>query len=86
MLLLAERLAAGRSTAVAVINEDPARRLARSLDIPSVCFSEVLKAMCVDGALTAARAFAGCEKLKRGFVDIGDIVQSPRYFEEAPAA
>ena len=86
VLLLAERLAADGSNAVAVINEDPARRLARSLDIPSVCFAEVLKAMSVDGTLTATAAFAGCEKLKRGFVDIGDIVQSPRYFEEEPAA
>ena len=86
VLLLAERLAADGSTAVVVINEDPARRLARSLDIPSVCFADVLKAMSVDGTLTAATAFAGCEKLKRGFVDIGDIVQSPRYFEEEPAA
>lgn len=86
VLLLAERLAAGGSSAVVVINEDPARRLARSLKIPSVCFAEILKAMSVDGTLTAAMAFAGCEKLKRGFVDIGDIVQSPRYFEEEPAA
>ena len=86
VLLLAERLAAAGSTVVAVINEDPARRLARSLDIPSVCFAEMLKAMSVDGTLTAAVAFAGCEKLKRGFMDIGDVVQSPQYFEEAPAA
>lgn len=42
--------------------------------------------MSVDGTLTAAAAFKGREKLKRGFVDIGDIVQSPQYFEEAPAA
>ena len=86
VLLLAERLAAARATAVVVINEDPARRLALSLNIPSVCFAEVLKAMTVDGVLTAAVAFNGCQKLKRGFVDVGDIVESPKYFEEAPAA
>lgn len=86
VLLLAERLTAERSDVVVVINEDPARRLARSLDIASVCFAEVLKAMCVDGALAAAAAFAGCQKLKRGFVDVGDVVESPEYFEEVPAA
>ena len=31
-------------------------------------------------------AFDGCQKLKRGFMDIGDIVQSPKHVEEAPAA
>lgn len=36
--------------------------------------------------VTTAAAFEGCQKLKRGFVDIGDVVESPRYFEEAPAA
>ncbi|MDE0196535.1 MAG: hypothetical protein OXP08_13390 [bacterium] len=86
VLLLAERLADDGSNVVAVINEDPARRLARSLDLPSVCFAEVVKAMCVDGDLTTAAAFDGCQKLKRGFVDIGDVVESPRYFVEAPAA
>lgn len=86
VLLLAERLTEDGSNVVAVINEDPARQLARSLDLPSVCFAEVLKAMCVDGALTNAAAFEGCQKLKRGFMDIGDVVESPRYFEEAPAA
>ena len=86
VLLLAERLIAEGSEPVVVVNEDPARRLARSLDIPSVCFAEVLKAMCVDGALTVAAAFDGCQKLKRGFVDSGEVVESSRYFEEAPAA
>ena len=86
VLLLAERLAAAGATAVVVINEDPARRLALSLNIPSVCFAEVLKAMTVGGVLTAAAAFNGCQKLKRGFIDVGDIVESPKYFEEAPAA
>ena len=42
--------------------------------------------MCVDGRLTTAAAFDGCQKLKRGFVDIGDIVESPKYFEEASVA
>ena len=56
------------------------------MDIPSVCFAEILKAMCVDGALAASAAFDGCQKLKRGFVDIGDVVESPKYFEQAPAA
>ena len=86
VLLLAERLTEDGSSVVAVINEDAARQLARSLDLPSVCFAEVLKAMCVDGALTTAAAFEGCQKLKRGFVDVGDVVESPRYFAEAPAA
>ena len=86
VLLLAERLTAEGSHVVVAINEDPARRLAGSLDIPSVCFAEVLKAMSIDGALTTAAAFDGCRKLKRGLVDIGDVVESPRYFEEAPAA
>lgn len=86
VLLLAERLTEDGSNVVAVINEDPARQLARSLDTPSVCFAEVLKAMCIDGTLTAAVAFDGCQKLKRGFVDVGDVVESPRYFQEAPAA
>ena len=86
VLLLAERLTAKGSNVVVVINEDPARRLARSLDIPSVCFAEVLRAMCVDGALTTAAAFDGCQKFKRGFVDVGDIVESPKYFQEASVA
>ncbi len=86
VLLLAERLTAEGSNVVVVINEDPPRQLARSLEIPSVCFAEVLKAMCVDGSLTTAAAFDGCQKLKRGFVDVGDIVESSKYFEEAPAA
>ena len=51
-----------------------------------MCFAEVLKAMCIDGALAASAAFDGCQKLKRGFMDIGDIVQSPKHFDEAPAA
>ena len=86
VLLLAERMTADGMNVVAVINEDPARRLARSMEIPSVCFAEVLKAMCVDGELAAPAAFHGCQKLKRGFVDIGDIVESPKYFAQAPAA
>ena len=86
VLLLAERMTADGMNVVAVINEDPARRLARSMDIPSVCFAEVLKAMCADGALPASAAFGGCQKLRRGFVDIGDVVESPKYFEQAPAA
>ena len=86
VLLLAERMAADGADVVAVINEDPARRLARSRDIPSVCFAEVLKAMCADGALPVSAAFGGCQKLRRGFVDIGDVVESPKYFEQAPAA
>lgn len=86
VLLTAERLTAEAADVVVVINEGPARQLARSLDLPSVCFAEILKAMCVDGALSTAAAFDGCQKLKRGFVDIGDVVESPRYFEEAPAA
>ena len=86
VLLLAERVAAGGASVVAVINEDPARRLARSMEIPSVCFAEVLKAMCADGELAAPAAFDGCQKLKRGFADIGDVVESPKYFAQAPAA
>lgn len=86
VLLLAKHLTSAGSHVVVVINEDPARRLAWSLDIASVCFAEVLKAMCIHGTLTAAAAFAGCQKLKRGFVDVGDIVESPKYFQEAPAA
>ena len=86
VLLLAERMAADGANVVAVITEDPARRLARSMDISSVCFAEVLKAMCIDGALVASAAFGGCQKLKRGFVDIGDVVESPKYFARAPAA
>ena len=86
VLLLAERMTVDEMNVVAVINEDPARRLARSMGIPSVCFAEVLKAMCVDGALPASAAVGGCQKLRRGFVDIGDVVESPKYFEQAPAA
>ncbi len=86
VLLLAERVAADGASVVAVINEDPARRLGRSMEIPSVCFAEVLKAMCADGELVAPAAFDGCQKLKRGFMDIGDVVESPKYFAQAPAA
>ena len=81
VLLLAERVAADRLTAAAVLNEDPARKLARSLAIPSVHFTEVLQALSVDDTLTAAEGFAACKKLKRG---LGDSVVSPRYFQEAP--
>ncbi len=59
---------------------------ASALGIPSVCFAEILKAMSHDGALPPSAAFEGCQKLKRGFVDVGDVVDSAGYFEQSSAA
>lgn len=78
LILLAERL--GNSASVIIINEDPARRLARARRLVSASAVDVLQALTRSGALTPTKAYQHYRTMISAGLDPGDVVSDKTYF------